>query len=98
NNFPLRCFWRLRSWALAAHPFQSFARNQKWSASVGSEYRVPLPQGESLKVGGVVIGGVVDQDVDTAKFASNIFHHRLDAGLVRDVAAQSEGAHAKAGK
>ncbi len=84
--------------ALSAHPLQGFARNQEWSAGVGSEHCVPLADGESLELGGVVVGGVVDQDVDAAQFAAGLFHHGLDAGFVGNVAVQSKGAHAEAGE
>src|ERR1019366_363342 len=87
-----------RSGSFSAHPLQRLARDQKWSSRVRGEHRIPLAKGEALEVRAGVVGGVVDQDVDAAEFASGFFHHGLDAGFVGDVAMQSEGAHAEAGE
>ena len=37
-----------------------------------------------------MLGGVVDQDVDTAEALTGLAHRRLHLALVRDVAAHSE--------
>ena len=91
-------FADLRAGPFSAHPLQGFARDQEGSTGVGGEHRIPLAQGEALEIRGGVVGGVVDQDVDAAEFASGLFHHGLDAGFVGDVAMQGEGAHAQAGE
>src|ERR1700688_2611169 len=96
NNFGFDFF--RASGAFAAHPFQGFAGDQERAASVGGEDGVPLAEGEALEIGSVVVGGVVDEDVDASEFAPGIFHHGLDAGFIGDVAAQGEGAHAVAGE
>ncbi len=86
------------SGASASHPFQGFAGDQERAARVGGEDGIPLADGEAFEIGGVVVSGVVNEDVDASEFAAGIFHHGFDAGFVGDVAAQGEGADAATGE
>src|SRR6202035_685020 len=94
NDFCLDLFRALRAASFSAHPLQSFTRDQEWPTGVRREHGIPLSQGEALEVSGGIVGSVVDEDVDAAKFASGLFHHGLDAGFAG--MSQGEGKERKA--
>src|SRR6202035_1400737 len=95
NNFGFDFFRALRAASFSAHPLQSFTRDQEWPTGVRREHGIPLSQGEALEVSGGIVGSVVDEDVDAAKFASGLFHHGLDAGFAGYVAVEGKGAYAE---
>ena len=47
---------------------QGLARNQKRPACVGGKNRIPLLHGQLIEFYGFVVGGVVDQDIDSSQF------------------------------
>ena len=82
--------------AVAPHPLEGLPGNQKRPARVGREHRIPLPDGQLLKLCGLVIGCVVDQNVDAPQFAAGFFHHGADTGFVRHITPQGERANPEA--
>src|ERR1700730_15417147 len=75
---------------------QRFARNQKRTASVGVKDLVPLLERELSELGGLVVGGIVNQDIDSAQLLCRLLDCRPDALFVRDVTTQSHGPSAEA--
>ncbi len=75
---------------------QGLARDQKWAASVGGKYCVPLLEGDRAEFGGLVVGGVVDQNIDSAQFLHGFLDCRPDAFFVGNVTTQSHGADSEA--
>jgi len=76
---------------------QSFARNEEGAASVGFEYGVPLGQGQALKGRGAKDGGVVDEDVETAKGGTDLGDGSADGGFGANIAWDGERTAAEGG-
>lgn len=76
---------------------QGFARDQEGAASVGFEDGVPLSEGQALEGGGGKDGGVVDEDVETAKGGGDLGDGGADRGFGANIAGDREGTVAKGG-
>src|SRR5579864_8219841 len=53
---------------------QRLLRDEKWPPHVGRENRVPLLKDEIFELDGFVIPGIIDQDIDAAKFLYDGFN------------------------
>src|SRR5438552_17341241 len=58
---------------------QSFLRNQERAAGIGSEHRIPLRQGQLLKLSCLIIRSVVHQNIDASQFLHGLL--QLDLQL-----------------
>src|SRR5439155_20939981 len=47
---------------------QSFLRNEERAAGIGSEHRIPLRQGQVLKLRCLIIRSVVHENIDASQF------------------------------
>src|SRR5579862_6749736 len=76
--------------------FQRFARYQKRPACVRGKDGVPLFDRQLVELGSLVVRGVIDQNIETAQFPRRLLDGRSHALFLGDVAAQRDGAPAKA--
>src|SRR6185503_5726624 len=75
---------------------QSLARDQERAARVGGKYCVPLLQCDLVELDGLIVGGVVDQNIDSAQLLHGFPDCGPDALFLGDVAPQGHGTDSEA--